>query len=456
MAATKATKIGFVGLGNMGGSMAARFLAAGYDVYGEERNRQHADELVHEGLQWRDTPREVAEAADIVFTSVPDDGVLELVASGPDGILAGLTAEKIWVDMSTVSPAASRELAERVRALGATMLDAPVSGSVPQVQSGTLTIMVGGDEQAYARVEPILRELGTPRHIGANGQGLVLKLAINISLAVQMLAFAEGLLMAERAGIDTELAVEVMTESPIGSPMLKARAPLVLDLPEEAWFDVGLMQKDLVLALDTARQLHVPLPSAAVADEQSTIARALGYERRDLVSSMRCSPPRRRPAVIRLRSGIEEVSRPELHLTAGSWLAATSTQRSSRAEVNTASVISAARRPSRERGHRGHRRAVADAVVEVGHERVEAVGVALRMAARQEGEARGVGGQGRRIAAQDRQRLAPPAPQLLRVLLVEGQRLLGRVDLERELVLAARRDLATTAEPIAPRTSRTA
>ena len=200
MAATKATKIGFVGLGHMGGNMAARFLAAGYPVYGEERHREHAEELVQEGLQWRDTPREVAEAADIVFTSVPDDGVLEVVASGPDGILAGLAAEKIWVDLSTVSPPASRELAERVRALGATMLDAPVSGSVPQVQAGTLTIMVGGDEQAYARVEPILRELGTPTHIGENGQGLVLKLAINISLAVQMLAFAEGLVMAERAG----------------------------------------------------------------------------------------------------------------------------------------------------------------------------------------------------------------------------------------------------------------
>jgi 3-hydroxyisobutyrate dehydrogenase-like beta-hydroxyacid dehydrogenase len=239
---------------------------------------------VHEGLEWRDTPREVAEAADIVFTSVPDDSVLELVASGPDGILTGLTAGKIWVDVSTVSPAASRELAERVRALGATMLDAPVSGSVPQVQSGTLTIMVGGDEQAYARVEPILRELGTPTRIGENGQGLVLKLAINISLAVQMLAFAEGLLMAERSGIDPKLAVKVMTESPIGSPMLKARAELVLDLPEEAWFDVRFMQKDLVLALDTGRQLHVPLPSAAVADQLLTVARALGYEQRDLAS----------------------------------------------------------------------------------------------------------------------------------------------------------------------------
>jgi 3-hydroxyisobutyrate dehydrogenase len=282
--ATTTTKIGFVGLGHMGGNMAARFLTAGYTVYGESRDRRHADELVHEGLQWRDTPREVAETADVLITSVPDDEVLESVASGPDGILAGLTDGKVWVDVSTVSPGASRELAKRVQAQGATMLDAPVSGSVPQVQAGALTIMVGGDEQAYARVEPILRELGTPTRIGENGQGLVLKLAINISLAVQMLAFAEGLVLAERSGIDLKLAVDVMTASPIGSPMLKARAELVLDLPEEAWFDVSLMQKDVALALDTGRELHIPLPSAAAADSVLTIARAFGYERRDIAA----------------------------------------------------------------------------------------------------------------------------------------------------------------------------
>jgi 3-hydroxyisobutyrate dehydrogenase-like beta-hydroxyacid dehydrogenase len=281
---TTATRIGFVGLGNMGGSMAARFLAAGYPVYGEDQDRDRARGLMHDGLEWRRTPREVAEAADVVFTSVPDDNVLELVASGPGGILAGLSAGKIWVDMSTVSPNVSREIAKRVHALGATMLDAPVSGSVPQVQAGTLTIMVGGDKQAYTRVEPILRALGTPTHIGENGQGLVLKLAINISLAVQVLAFAEGLLLAERAGIDRELAVDVMTQSPIGSPMLKARGPLILDLPDEAWFDVRLMQKDIVLALDTGRELRVPLPTAATADELLTVARALGYERRDLAA----------------------------------------------------------------------------------------------------------------------------------------------------------------------------
>jgi 3-hydroxyisobutyrate dehydrogenase-like beta-hydroxyacid dehydrogenase len=281
---TTATKIGFVGLGRMGGTMAARLLTAGYPLYGEDRTRAQAQELTHSGLRWRDTPRAVAEAADVVFTSLPDDGVLEVVASGPDGILAGLAAGKIWVDVSTVSPRVSRELAVRVKEIGAAMLDAPVSGSVPQVQAGTLTIMVGGDEQAYAQVEPILRELGTPTHIGENGMGLFLKLAINISLGVQMLAFAEGLLLADRAGIDRELAVGVMTRSAIGSPMLKARAALVLDLPEDSWFDVSLMQKDLVLALDAARELQVPLPSTAAADELLTVARALGYEHRDLAA----------------------------------------------------------------------------------------------------------------------------------------------------------------------------
>jgi len=268
----------------MGGNMAVRFLGAGYTVYGETRHRREVEDLEHEGLLWRDTPRQIAEAADVVLTSVPNDGALEDVASGPNGILAGLGEGKVWVDVSTVSPQVSRDLAERVRERGAAMLDAPVSGSVPQVQTGTLTIMVGGDENAYARVEPILRELGTPNHIGENGQGLVLKLAINISLAVQMLAFAEGLLLADRAGIDRKRAVEVMAESPIGSPMLKARADLVLDLPDEAWFDVGLLQKDVVLALDTARQLGVPLLSAAAADEVLTLARAAGYEHRDIAA----------------------------------------------------------------------------------------------------------------------------------------------------------------------------
>jgi len=278
------TTIGFVGLGHMGGNMAARLLAAGYEVNGQERHREHALHLEEAGLGWRDTPREVAEAAEIVFTSLPDDAALESAASGPDGILAGLAAGKIWVDVSTVSPRASRELAERARATGAAMLDAPVSGSVPQVQAGTLTIMVGGDADAYRHVEPVLHDLGTPTRIGKSGQGLALKLAINISLAAQMLAFSEGLLLVTRDGVDPKLALEVMTESPIGSPMLKARAPLVLDLPEEAWFDVRLMHKDIALALAMAGELDVRLPAAEAADEALGRAEELGFGGRDIAA----------------------------------------------------------------------------------------------------------------------------------------------------------------------------
>jgi len=273
--------LGFVGLGNMGGNMAARLMAAGYTVYGESRTREHAQHLIDEGLQWRDTPREVAQSSDVVFTSLPDD---EALRDASENLLAGLCAGKVWVDVSTVSPGVSRSVAAKVREQGASMLDAPVSGSVPQVQAGTLTIMVGGDEGAYSEVEPILRELGTPTHVGDNGHGLALKLAINISLAVQMLAFSEGLLLAERDGVDRELAADVMARSPIGSPMLKAREPLVLDLPEEAWFSVALMQKDIRLAKSLADDLGVPAPTAAVADEWLSRARELGYEHRDIAA----------------------------------------------------------------------------------------------------------------------------------------------------------------------------
>ena len=278
--------IGFIGLGNMGGNMAARYLAAGYTVYGQARNRDRAHWLVDLGLRWVDTPRRLAQLAEIVFTSLPNDDVVESVAAGPEGLVAGLGEGKVWADLSTISPRVSRELAERVReqGRGAVMLDAPVSGSVPQVKTGTLTIMVGGDQDAYTRVEPVLRVLGTPVHVGDNGQGLVLKLAVNISLAVQMLAFSEGLLLAEQDGIDPHLAAKVMTESAIGSPMLKARVPLVLDRPDETWFDIGLMHKDIRLARQAGSELATTLPSAVVADEILSKAEELGYAHRDLAA----------------------------------------------------------------------------------------------------------------------------------------------------------------------------
>ena len=278
--------IGFVGLGHMGGNMAARYLGAGYTVYGEDADRDDAQWLVDQGLRWAATPREVAELVDIVMTSLPNDDVVAAVAAGPDGIVAGLSEGKLWADLSTISPRASRKVAAQVReqGRGARMLDTPVSGSVPQVKSGTLSIMVGGDQDAYDQIEPVLGVLGTPTHVGENGQGLVLKLATNISLAVQTLAFSEGLLFAEREGMDPRVAAKVMSESQIGSPMLKLRVPLILDPPEEAWFDIGLMHKDIRLVRQAGAEDATPLPTAKTADEILTRAEELGYTHRDIAS----------------------------------------------------------------------------------------------------------------------------------------------------------------------------
>ncbi len=281
--------VGFVGLGAMGARMAARLLDSGSErgekVYATNRTKARAQELIDHGLVWRETPREVAEASDLIFSMVTDDSAVDSITRGPDGVLAGLAPGKVYVDMSTVSPDVSKGLAERVRATGADMLDAPVSGSIPQAEAGTLAIMVGGPREAFEAAEPALRVLGqTVTHVGTNGQGLFLKLALNISLAVQTLAFSEGLLLAERAGIDRRLAAEVMSTSSIGSPMLKARVPLILDLPEHAWFDVALMEKDIRLARTAADELSVPLPSASVADDILGRAAELGYAHRDLAS----------------------------------------------------------------------------------------------------------------------------------------------------------------------------
>jgi 3-hydroxyisobutyrate dehydrogenase-like beta-hydroxyacid dehydrogenase len=275
-------KLGFVGLGVMGGGVARRLLAAGHEVHGWNRTPGKAAALVDEGCVLEESPRAVAEQADVVFTMVTNVPALRAVAEGKDGILAGLGPGKVWVDMTTAAPAVSRELADEVRQRGSDMVDAPVSGSVSTLEEGRLSIMVGGSEEAFRRVEPILLDIGPKvTRVGDNGQALLLKIAINLSLHVQMVAFCEGLLLAEKDGIDREVALEVMLGSVIASPMLKYRAPFVLDMPDEAWFDVNMMQKDMLLALEAGRQLDVPMPTTAIANELLTAARAMGLEHND-------------------------------------------------------------------------------------------------------------------------------------------------------------------------------
>jgi 3-hydroxyisobutyrate dehydrogenase len=162
------------------------------------------------------------------------------------------------------------------------MVDAPVSGSVITLQQGKLSVMVGGEKSAFDRAKPLLDDVG-PRvtHVGPNGLALSMKIAINLSLAVQMLAFSEGVLLAEKSGIPRETAVDVMTHSVIGSPMVQYRGPMVLEMPDEAWFDVNMMQKDMLLALEMGRQLNVPLPTTAVTNEMLTAARGMGLDKKD-------------------------------------------------------------------------------------------------------------------------------------------------------------------------------
>jgi len=276
------TNLGYVGLGVMGGQMVARLLDKGHSVTGYNRTKSKAQWLIDKGMKWADSPREVCAAADIVFSMVTDSSALEKIAAGDNGLLAGLGPGKVLVDMSTVSPAISRGLAERVRQRGADMVDAPVSGSVLTLQQGKLSIMVGGRRAAFDLLQPVLLDIGPKvTHMGDNGLALVMKIATNISLVVQMLAFSEGVLLAEKSGIARATAVDVLTHSAIASPMVQYRGPFVLDMPEEAWFNVNMMQKDMLLAFELGRQVSVPLPTSAAANEYLTTARAMGLQEKD-------------------------------------------------------------------------------------------------------------------------------------------------------------------------------
>ena len=276
------THIGFVGLGAMGSRVVKRLLDAGYTVTGYNRTRSKAQWLLDAGMKWGDSPRTVAETAAVIFTMVTNTQALQEVVGGHNGILAGLREGKIYIDMSTVSPGKSREVAAKVAAAGAHMLDVPVSGSVITLEQGNLSLMVGGDQAIFEQVKPILLAIGPKvNYVGNNGQAVLMKIAINLNLQVQFLAFCEGLLLAEKGGIPRETALEVMLNSVIASPSLKYRTPFILNMPEEAWFDVNMMQKDMLLALELGRELDVSLPTVALSNEFLTAARAMGLAKHD-------------------------------------------------------------------------------------------------------------------------------------------------------------------------------
>jgi 3-hydroxyisobutyrate dehydrogenase-like beta-hydroxyacid dehydrogenase len=278
----KMANLGFIGLGVMGGQMVDRLLSKGHSVTGYNRTASKAEWLVKKGMKLAATPREVAETVDVVFAMVTNGAALKGITEGPNGLIAGLSAGKIFADISTVYPDLSREIAEKVRATGADMVDTPVSGSVITLQQGQLSVMVGGRKDTFDRLKPLLEDIGPKvTHVGGNGVALSMKIAVNLSLAVQMLAFAEGVLLAEKSGIPREVAVDVLVHSAVASPCIKYRGPFVLEQPEEAWFDVNMMQKDMLLAMELGRKLNVPVPTTAVANEFLTAARGMGWEKLD-------------------------------------------------------------------------------------------------------------------------------------------------------------------------------
>jgi len=281
-------KVGFTGLGTMGAAIVLRLLAAGHTVTGWNRTPAKAEPLIAAGMKWAASPREAASQSEVIFSIVTDAAAVRAVALGPDGIIAGLPRDGIYLDMSTIAPDESRLIAQAFEAAGLTMLDAPISGSTVTLAAGKASIMVGGKQSAFERVQPVLQDIGTNvTYIGAQGLAVQLKLAINLVLMVEVIAFGEGIALAEKGGVDRKVAVEVMLNSVAAAPVLGYRGRFILEgsMPDVPLADVNLQQKDMLLVLEQGRRLGSPVPLAAAANEMMNACRGLGIDHRDFVTA---------------------------------------------------------------------------------------------------------------------------------------------------------------------------
>ena len=280
--------IGFVGLGAMGQLIVPRLMAGGHGVTGWNRSRDKARQLIESGMAWGDSPRAVAAASDIVFSIVTDAPAVRTIALGADGVIAGLRPGGIYIDMSTISPDASRDVAAEFAGAGMFMLDGPISGSPVTVVQGNASVMVGGDRTAYERAREVLLTIGPKvSYIGANGLACQMKIAVNLLLMVEVIAFGEAIALAEKGGVDRGIAVDAVLKSVAASPVLGYRGPFILEgkMPKVPLADVTLQQKDMLLALDLGRKLGSPVPLAAAANEMMNACRGLGIDQRDFVTA---------------------------------------------------------------------------------------------------------------------------------------------------------------------------
>jgi 3-hydroxyisobutyrate dehydrogenase-like beta-hydroxyacid dehydrogenase len=271
----------------MGRGIVPRLLAAGHSVTGWNRTAAKAEPLIELGMVWADTPRDVAGKTEIVFSIVTDAAAVRSVALGDDGVIAGLGAGSVYLDMSTIDPEASRDISSRFAAAGLTMLDAPISGSPITLEQGTASTMVGGNRAAFERVEPVLHDIGSKvSYIGDSGAAVQMKIAVNLTLIVEMVAFCESVALAEKGGVARDVAVDAMLKSVVASPVMGYRGPFILEgnMPDKPLADVGLQQKDMILALEVARRQGSPAPLAAVANELLNACRGRGIDHRDFVT----------------------------------------------------------------------------------------------------------------------------------------------------------------------------
>lgn len=280
-------QIGFAGLGDMGQAIVPRLIAAGHTLTGWNRTKQKAEPLFKLGMRWADSPRELAAGSEIVLSIVTDSDAVRALALGENGIIAGLRKDAVYLDMSTIDPEVSRFVGAEFAKAGLTMMDAPVSGTTFTLGLGKASVMVGGDKAAFDRVEPVLLAIGPKvTYIGKQGLAVQMKVALNMTLVIEVIGFCEGVVLAEKGGVPREVAIDAMLKSVVASPVLAYRAPLILEghISDATYGNVKLQQKDMLLALNLGRQMGVPVPLGAAANEMLNACRGLGLEQHDFVT----------------------------------------------------------------------------------------------------------------------------------------------------------------------------
>jgi 3-hydroxyisobutyrate dehydrogenase-like beta-hydroxyacid dehydrogenase len=278
-------RIGWIGLGDMGQVIVPRLIEAGHHVTGWNRTRSKAEPLIERGMLWADTPRDVAGQSDFVFSMVTNADAVEAIALGDDGVISGLGPDGVYLDMSTIDPLVSKNVSAAFAERRLTMLDAPLSGSPVTVAQGTASTMVGGDRDTFEKVTPVLEAIGSKvSYIGPSGTAVQMKVAINLTLIVEMVVFCESVALAEKGGVDRAVAVDAMLKSVVASPVMGYRGPFILEMPDKPLADVTLQQKDMILALEVARRQGSPAPLGAVANELLNACRGLGIDHRDFVT----------------------------------------------------------------------------------------------------------------------------------------------------------------------------